>query len=144
MLGGGAPSVWNDRWTPVRIWVFDQVSFLVQQGRFGQCMNETVLAGRSFRAIVCWQRGRGFLTNRVLALLHNPLDYPPQTEGESLEQIRAYASQTPFVTGGVPSHVSVRPDGYGVLGLPMLHSMPQNGAKGSRYSSNPGAQDVPP
>lgn len=92
---------------------------------------------------------RGSLTNTVLALLHNPLDYPPQTEGESLEQIRAYASQTPFVTGGVPSHVSVRPDGYGVLGLPVLqsmhsHSMPQTGAKAFRYSSNPGAQDVPP
>lgn len=83
----------------------------------------------------------------VLALLHNSLDYPPQTEGESLEQIRAYASQTPFVTGGVPTHVSVRPDGYGVLGLPILHSMhsmPLTGAKGFRYSSNPGAQDVPP
>lgn len=49
----GDPSEWNDRWTPVRIWVFDQVS-VGPQGRFGHCMNETVLGGRSFRAIVCW------------------------------------------------------------------------------------------
>lgn len=59
--GGGAggwldPSEWNDRWTPVRSSVFDQVSFgpTFQQGRFGQCMNETVLDGTCFRAIVCW------------------------------------------------------------------------------------------
>ena len=98
------------------------------------------LRGRSFWALVHLE---GILTNRVLALLQNSFDYPLQSESESLEQIQAYASQTPFMTGGVPSHVSVRPDGYGVLGLPMLHSMPLTSAKGFPYSSTPGVHDVP-
>lgn len=92
-------------------------------------------------SIVRWLGGFSELT-KALALLHNSFDYPLQSESESLEQIRAYASQTPFVSEGVPTHV--RPDGYGVLGHPMLHSLQWPGAKGLRYSSHPGVQDVPP
>lgn len=86
----------------------------------------------------------GFLTNRLLALIHSPFEYASSSESESLEHMRGYAGPGSFVNGGVPSQVSLRPDHYGVLGFPLQHPTVLTGEKVYRYSSNPGGQDVPP
>lgn len=118
----------------------DRVLSVSTGGGLIWCMNEAELAGRhSGHGALAWWLRR--LTEK-LALLHNSFDYPLQTESESIDQFRAYASPTPFASEGVPTHV--RPDGYGVLGHPMLHSIQWPGAKTLRCSSHPGAQDVPP
>jgi len=82
------------------------------------------------------------VTNKALALLHGPYDYPLQTESESLGQIRAYASQTPLLTENSIGSLH-RSDGYGLLGQQLVHSMPLHPAKPFGYASQPSILAVP-
>ena len=82
----------------------------------------------------------------MLVLLHSnnttdAFEYSPQNDEDvSLEHFAPYASPIQLTNDS-----ATRPDGYGMLGQPMLHSMalPTN-AKGQHYSSNPDILDLPP
>ena len=60
----------------------------------------------------------------------------------SLGHFQPYASPEQLANDSLAN--PLRPDGYGLLGQPMLHSMAlSSAAKAYRYSSNPGLLDVP-
>lgn len=85
----------------------------------------------------------------MLVLIHSDnttdaFDYDQHNDGnDSLEHFGPYASPAQLANDSATS--TLRPDGYGVLGQPMLHSMPlPANTKGLHYSSNPDILDLPP
>lgn len=70
-------------------------------------------------------------------------DFSQRSDDELLEQYGQYASPDQLTHDSVAS--PLRPDGYALLGEPMLQSVPlSTSAKSFRYSSKPGILDLPP
>ena len=84
----------------------------------------------------------------MLVLLHSnttdAFDYNHHdAEDDSLEHFGPYASPTQLASDSATS--PLRPESYGILVQPMLHSMSlAANAKGLHYSSNPDILDLPP
>ena len=92
-------------------------------------------------------KGSASLTG-LLVLLHSnttdAFDYSHQgDEDDSLEHFGSYASPAQLASDSAAS--PLRPESYGMLVQPMLHSMSvATNAKGLPYSSNPDILDLPP